>query len=71
MSARNLKKLFLEHFISLFGNINWHSYSEDLTSQLTVLGHVEEPCVLEIPCLLPFEGDKLEQVAAVSNEMLQ
>jgi hypothetical protein len=65
------KKSFLEHCTSLFGNINWHPYSEDFTSQLTVLGHVEEPCVLEIPCLLPFEGEKLEQVATVSNEMLQ
>jgi len=47
--------MFLEHCILLFGNINWHSYSEDLTSRLTVVGHVEEPCLLDISCLPPFE----------------
>jgi hypothetical protein len=55
MSARNCKMVFLGHCILLFGNINWHSYSGNLTSQLTVVGHVEEPCLLDIPFLPPFE----------------
>jgi hypothetical protein len=55
MRAINCKLVFLEHCILLVGNINWYSYAEDFTSQFTVVEHVEEPCLLDIPCLIPFE----------------
>jgi len=45
----------MERRILLLGNINWYSCSEYLTSQLTVVRHVEEPCLVDIPCLPPFE----------------
>jgi hypothetical protein len=63
--------MFLEHHVLLFGNINWPSYSEDLTAQLIFVEHVENHVYCTYPASFHLKVRIWDKIAPLSNEMLR